>query len=518
MLDIGIVVMKKSLFKSTVTFSFMTIISRMTGLLRELVFAYVFGATAGLDAFYIALRIPNFFRSLFAEGAFSQAFVPVLSEYRYNRSIQEVRLFLDQMAGLMLTVLFIFTIIAIVITPWLVYIFAPGYIHDPGRLELTAVMLRITFPYILFISLAAYVGGILNTYGKFGVPAFTPNLLNLALVGAAVWLAPYFAQPVQALAWGIFIGGAAQLLFQLPFLYKLNLLPRPRIIWRDSGVKRVLRLMLPAILGVSVAQISLLLDNILGSFLRAGSISWLNFSSRLTLFPLGVFGIAIATVVLPHLARKYAAQSHKEFSETLDWALQVVFLIAIPAAIGVSLLAGPIITTLLQYGKFTEFDVFMVRRSVWGFAVGIPAFMLVKVFATVFYSRQNIKTPVKIAIVAVIFNICFAMGLLFPLKHAGLALATSLTSMFNAGLLFWIIKKNKYYVSKAGWKIFWVQLLVANLILALFLWVAAADLTMWLHWDAITRIWHLAILCLAAITIYFLCLWVGGIKLRRFIL
>ena len=510
--------MKKGLFKSTVTFSFMTVISRMTGLLRELVFAYVFGATAGLDAFYIALRIPNFFRSLFAEGAFSQAFVPVLSEYRHNRSITEVKLFLSHMAGLMLAVVFIFTVIAIVVTPWLVYIFAPGYIHDPGRLELTTAMLRITFPYILFISLAAYVGGILNTYGKFGVPAFTPNLLNLVLVGAALWLAPYFAQPVQALAWGIFIGGAAQLLFQLPFLYKLNLLPCPRIVWHDSGVKHVLRLMLPAILGVSVAQISLLIDNILGSFLRAGSISWLNFSSRLTLFPLGVFGVAIATVVLPHLARKYAAQSPQEFSETLDWAIRVVLLIAIPAAIGISLLAGPIITTLLQYGKFTEFDVIMVRRSLWGFAVGIPAFMLVKVFASVFYSRQNIKTPVKVAVVAVIFNICLAVGLLIPLKHAGLALATSLTSMLNAGLLFWIIKLNGYHTPGGGWNMFWLRLLVANLILVLFLWVTSTDLTLWLHWDAITRIWHLAILCIAAITVYFLCLWISGIKLRSFVL
>jgi putative peptidoglycan lipid II flippase len=319
--------MKKSLLKSTFAFSLMTVISRITGFVRELIFAYIFGATAGLDAFFVAYRIPNFLRSLFAEGAFSQAFVPILSEYRQQRDIEEVKVFLSHMAGLMISVLFVFTLIAVLITPWLVYVFAPGYIDDPGRFQLTASMLRITFPYILFVSLTAYISGILNTYGKFAIPAFTPNLLNLSLIGAAIFLAPYFAEPVKALAWGIFIGGVAQLLFQLPFLYKLNLLPRPRVLWSDTGVRRVLKLMVPAIFGVSVAQISFLIDNMLGSFLRAGSISWLNYSNRLVLFPLGVFGVAIATVVLPYLSRKYASKSHKEFSDALDWALKFILVI-----------------------------------------------------------------------------------------------------------------------------------------------------------------------------------------------
>ena len=510
--------MKKNLLKSTLAFSFMTVISRVTGLLRELIFAYVFGATAGLDVFFISLRIPNFFRGLFAEGAFSQAFVPVLSEYRQKRSAAEVQVFLNHISGLMLAVLFFFTLVAILITPWLVYIFAPGYIHDPSRFELTTIMLRITFPYILFISLTAYVSGILNTYGKFGVPAFTPNLLNLALIGAAIFMAPYFAQPVQALAWGIFIGGAAQLPFQLPFLYKLNLMPRPDILWRDPGVKRVLKLMLPAIFGVSVAQISFLIDNMLGSFLCVGSVSWLNYSSRLTLFPLGVFGVAIATVVLPYLSRKHAEQSHKEFSETLDWALKFVLIIALPAAIGITLLAGPIVTTLFQYGKFTEFDVVMVRRSLWGFAGGIPAFMLVKVLSSGFYSRQNIKTPVKIAVTAVLFNIILAVILIFPLKHAGLALATSLTSALNAGLLFWTIRRNKNYHPGKGWRVFWLRLFFANLVLALFLWFFSANLVVWLNWHLFARVWHLAILCSGAVAAYLLCLWLSGMKWRDFIL
>ncbi len=512
-------VMKKSLLKSTFAFSFMTVISRITGLLRDIAFAYYIGATAGFDVFNIAYRIPNFLRGLFGEGAFSQAFVPVLSEYREKRSEAEVKLFLNHIAGLMILVLSILTVVAILVTPYLVYVFAPGFIHDPNRLELTAVMLRITFPYILFISLTAYVSGILNAYGKFGIPAFAPNLLNLALIGAAIFLAPYFAEPAAALAWGIFVGGIAQLIFQLPFLYKLNLMPRPNILWGDTGVGRVLKLMLPAMFGVSVAQISFLVDNLLASFLQVGSVSWLYFSSRLALFPLGVFGVAIATVVLPYLSRKYAAKSQEEFSRALDWALRFVLIIAIPAVIGIVMLAGPIVATLFQFhgGQLREFDVLMVRRSLWGFTLGIPAFMLVKVFASGFYSRQNIKTPVKMAVIAMLSNIVLAVILVFPLKHAGLALATSLTSSLNAGLLFWTIRRDNHYQPGNGWVIFWLRLIFANVTLALFLWLTAADLAVWFGWSSHVRVWHLATSCVGAVLVYFACLWVSGMKVREFI-
>lgn len=497
----------------------MTVISRITGLLRETVFAYYFGATAGMDAFFVAYRIPNFLRSLFAEGAFSQAFVPVLSEYREKQGEAEVKIFLNHVAGLMILVLFALTVVVVLAAPYLVYVFAPGFIHDPHRFGLTAVMLRITFPYILFVSLTAYISGILNAYGKFGIPAFAPNLLNLALVGAAIFMSPYFAEPEVALAWGIFIGGAAQLIFQLPFLYKLNLMPRPSILWRDTGVTRMLKLMLPAMFGVSVAQISFLVDNWLASFLQAGSVAWLNYSSRLALFPLGVFGVAIATVVLPYLSRKYASASQEEFSRALDWALKFVLLIALPAVIGIVVLAGPIVMTLFQFkhGQFSEFDVMMVRRSLWGFTVGIPAFMLVKVLASGFYSRQNIKTPVKIAVTAMISNIVLATILVFPLKHAGLALATSLTSMLNAGLLFWTIRRDKHYYPGNDWKIFWLRLAFANIALLFFLWFATADLAVWFGWGSLVRIWHLAILCVGAVLLYFLCLWLSGMRLREFI-
>ena len=496
----------------------MTVISRITGFIRDLVFAYVFSATAMLDAFIVAYRIPNFLRRLFAEGAFSQAFVPVLSEYNQKRSIEETKIFLDRMAGLMITILFVFTLLAVLTAPWLVYVFAPGFIEDPTRLELTASMLRVTFPYILFISLTAYVSGILNTYGRFGVPAFSPVLLNLSLIGAAIFVSPYFAEPVKALAWGILIGGMVQLLFQLPFLYRLGLMPRPSVLWRDSGVRRVLKLMVPAIFGVSVAQISILIDMLLASFLTAGSISWLYFSDRLTSLPLGIFGVAIATVVLPYLSRKYATKSQEEFSAALDWAIKFVLVIAVPATIGIVVLSGPILVTLFHHGKFTVFDVLMAKRSLLGFAIGIPAFMLVKVLASGFYSRQNIKTPVKIAVTSLLVNVIMAIVLIFPLKHAGLALATSLTSILNACLLLWLLRRNRYYQPGKGWILFWLRIIFANLTLASSLWFFTSELSLWFDWSWFVRAGRLGVLCCSAVFIYFSCLWLSGMRLREFIL
>jgi len=496
----------------------MTGTSRITGFLRELAFAYVFGATASLDAFIIAFRIPNFLRRLFAEGAFSQAFVPVLSEYRQTRSKEEVQVFINHIAGLITTALFCITVIAICITPWLMWLFAPGYIHDPTRLELATSMLRITFPYILFISLSAFISGILNSYGKFSIPAFAPNLLNFALIGAALYLAPYFHPPVKALAWGIFIGGVAQLLFQLPFLKRINMMPRPQLLWRDEGVRKVLKLMLPAMFGVSVVQISLFIDTLFASFLKVGSLSWLYFSDRVTSLPLGMFGVAIATVILPHLARKNAAKSQKDFSKALDWAIRFSLIIAVPATIGIILLSGPILTTLLQYGKFQAFDVLMAQRSLIGFAVGIPAFMLVKIFASGFYAKQNIKTPVRIAMIAVSANITLDAVLIIPLAHAGLALATSISTTINALLLFLLLRNKKVYIPSSGWVKFLGQLLLGGAVMCGIIWFLNADLTVWFKWTCFSRAFHLALLLGAATLGYIGSLWVCGMRVQHFLL
>jgi len=506
----------KNLLRSTFVVSFMTITSRISGYLRDLVCAHVFGAGGVFDAFTVAFRIPNFLRRLFAEGAFSQAFVPVLSEYKQLRSEEEVKLFLDRMAGSLAVGLFIVTALAVLITPWLVLLFAPGFFHDPTRLGLTETMLKITFPYLFFISLTAYVSGILNTYGKFSIPAFTPNLLNFVMIAAAIIVAPYFDRPILALAWGVFFGGLAQLLFQVPFLCGLNLLPHPKIFWQDAGVKRVMKLMLPAVFGVSVGQISVLIDTFFASFLREGSLSWLYFSDRITSVPIGVFGVAIVTVILPHLSRKYASHSTKEFSATLDWAIKFILLIGLPATLGIAFLSNPILTTLFQHGKFDAFSVEMARRSLLGFDLGIPAFMLVKVFASAFYSRQNIKTPVKIAIVATVCNFVLDAILVFPLAHAGLALATSLTSFVNAGLLFYLLRRDKFYEPGKNWQLFWFRMLFANGIMSLFLLFFSYKFEVWLAWGSFARAYHLGVLCLGAFIIYFGCLFITGVRAKDF--
>lgn len=507
---------KHSLLRSGYTVSGMTIISRVVGLVREIVCANIFGASASFDAFLVAFRIPNFMRRLFAEGAFSQAFVPVLSEYRQNRSESDARLFIDRMAGTLALVLFIVTVIAVIVAPILVMVFAPGFLHDPTRFSLASGMLRITFPYLLFISLTAFGGAILNSYDIFSVPAFTPVLLNITLIFAAVVMAPHFHHPITALAWGVFLGGIIQLCFQLPFLWRIHRLPRPKVCWRDEGVRRVIKLMVPAILGVSVVQIGILLDTLFASFLREGSITWLYFSDRLTNFPLGVFGIAIATVVLPHLSRKHANKSPEEFSAALDWALRWILLVGIPAGIGLFFLSGPILSTLLEHGKFTAFDVIMTRKSVMAFAVGIPAFMLIKVLATGFYSMQNIKTPVKIAIIAVSSNVILNIILIYPLAHAGLALSTSLAACLNSSLLFYNLRRRNIFQPKKGWIKFFIRLLIANIAMGTFLWFTSTKLSIWFQYGWKQRVIHLMPLLLGAAIVYFMVLAICGIRWRDF--
>lgn len=497
----------------------MTFISRVTGLLREMVFAYYFGATAAMDAFNIAYRIPNFLRNIFGDGAFSQAFVPVLSEYRQSKTGEEVSIFLGRVAGNISLITFLLTFIAILIAPVLVYIFAPGFVHDSGRFALTVSMLRITFPYVIFISLSACVSGILNSYDRFGVPAFMPTIFNLVLIASAIFLAPYFSEPVKALAWGIFIGGALQLCCQLPFLPHLGIKPRLQISWRDENIKKVLKLMGPAILGVSVAQISFLVDNILASFLQVGSVSWLNYSTRLAMFPLGLFGVAIATVILPHLAREYAMNSMVEFSKTLDWAMRWVLIISIPAALGLAMLAGPIIMVLFQFkgGQFSLGDIFMVRRSLLALVLGIPAFMLVKILASSFYSRQNVKIPASIAIVSLGINMILAFILILPLKHAGLALATSLASVINALLLLLMLKRSGYYTPTTSWQGFSLKIIFANAMLFLLLYYTSQDLSRWLEFSRMVKIFRLLTICGVAIITYIFSLGIMGIRLRDLI-
>lgn len=508
--------MSKTLFRSTTLISGITSISRILGFLRDMLIGQIFGVTPAVDAFYVAFRIPNFMRGLFAEGAFAQAFVPVLSEYRHKRTHADVVNFISYMSGTLALVLMFILLIAELFTPVLTSIFAPGYHLDPFRFHLTTEMLRITFPYLLLISMTAFGSAILNSFGSFGVPAFTPVLLNLIMILAAWWLSPFFNPPVIGLAWGVFIAGVAQFLFQLPFLKRQNLLPVPRVKWRDEGVQRVLKLMIPALFGVSVAQIGLLIDTLFASFLPAGSVTWLYYSDRLTYFPLGIFGVALATVILPHLSRKHAEKSVEEYSIAMDWALRCVLLIALPSAVGLFALAGPLFSALFQYGKFQSHDVLMAARSLMAFSFGLPAFMLVKVLASGYYSRQDIKTPVRIAVIAMIANMALNFAFIFPLKHAGLALATSISSSINAALLMRGLLTKNVFIPRPGWRRFLLQLSAACGAIWLMLFLVTPAMSTWFAWS-----WHTRVLCLfgllfAAILFYFVMLYICGVRLKHF--
>jgi putative peptidoglycan lipid II flippase len=510
--------MKKQLFKSTLVVSAMTGISRITGLARDVILAGVFGAGAGMDAFIVAFRIPNFLRRVFAEGGFSQAFIPLLTEYKERRDQAAVRALLDQTAASLGTALLITTIIGELIAPVIVSIFAMGWVYgeEQGKFTLAVEMLRITFPYLLFISLTGFAGGILNSYRYFAVPAFTPVILNVAMIASAIWLAPGFPEShrIVALAWGVVIAGAAQLLFQVPYLLKLGLMPMPRWHADPAGVRRIFRLLVPVLFAVSITQINLLVDTLIASFLADGSISWLYYSDRLVEFPLGVFGIALSTVILPGLSAHYANNAREDYSRTLDWALRWVLVMALPAAAGLALLAGPILTTLFRYREFGTYDVEMASISVAAFAVGLPAFVLIKVLATGFFSRQDTATPVKIGAIAMLSNIVLNLLLMRPLQHAGLALATSLSAYLNAGLLYYRLRQLQHYQPQAGWGNYVLKLgaAVAIMTLVLVLLVPAAEY--WYALGMLDRVWRLLFWVVAGAVIYLLVLYLAGIRLR----
>lgn len=506
--------MSKSLLKSTSLVSFMTLLSRILGLVRDTLVAQIYGATASVDAFYVAFKIPNFMRNLFAEGCFSQAFVPVLAEYKQQRSEKETQLFASHVIGSLGTVLTVITVLGVIGSPWLISLFAPGYAPDTPRFEWASDMLRLTFPYLMLISLTAFAGAILNCYGSFGVPAFTPALLNVCMIAAALWLSPYLDVPVEAQAWSVLAAGVVQLAFQLPFLYRAGFLVRPRLNWRDPGVRRVLKLMLPALFGASIGQLSLLINTIFASFLTVGSITWLYNSERLAYFPLGVFGVALATVVLPHLSAKHATQSHEGFAQTMDWGVRCNLLIGIPATVALMVLAGPLIASLFQYGKFTAYDVMMTRQSVLAYAIGLQSFMLVKVLSAGFYARQDIRTPVRIGIISIVVNMVLNALLVWPLAHAGLALAASLSSWINTALLLIGLYRRDIYRLQPGWVVFGLRLLLANSVMAFLLWWGAGDLDLWLQWRWYQRVGSLLLLGGMAIAAYVGCLWLSGLRMR----
>ncbi|MDF1628994.1 MAG: murein biosynthesis integral membrane protein MurJ [Alcanivoracaceae bacterium] len=508
---------KGGLMASTVVVSGMTMLSRVLGLIRDVVLARYLGVSAGTDAFFVAFRIPNFLRRLFAEGAFNQAFVPVLSEYRTNGTQAAVQLLINRVAGTLGMTLGLVSVVGVMGAPLLITLFAPGFGDDPVKRALAVEMLRLTFPYLFFIALTAFSGAILNTWGRFAVPAFTPVLLNISLIGSALFLTPFFSDQrmAVALAWGVLIAGMAQLLFQLPFLTRLGLMPKPQVSWRDPGVKRILALMAPAIFGVSVSQINLLLDTVLASLLETGSVTWLYYSDRLVELPLGIFAIAIGTVILPSLSKKHAAASTEEFSRTLDWAIRMVLLLGLPAGLALLVMAKPLLSALFQYGEFGAFDVHQASLSLQAYSAGVVAFMLIKVLAPGYFARQDTRTPVRIGIIAMIANMVFNLLLVWHLRHVGLAMATALSAWLNAALLYRGLVSTGVYRPSPGWSLFFARLLGGAAAMVAVVWWLNGQSDLWHTGLAWQRGSFIVAVVAAGALAYFLGLGLLGLRPRH---
>ena len=509
-----------NLLRALATVSGMTLLSRILGFVRDFVIARSFGAGLATDAFFVAFKLPNLLRRMFAEGAFSQAFVPILGEYKNKRGEVETLALIDHVTSILSLILFAVTAIGIAAAPVLVWVSAPGFAADMGKFELTVELTRITFPYILFMSLVALSGGILNTWSKFALPAFTPVLLNIAFIGMALFATPYFDPPVLALGWAVFLGGALQLAIQIPALKRIAMLPRPtlnlRAAWADPGVRRILKLMGPALIGVSVSQISLLINTIFASFLKTGSVSWLYYADRLMEFPAGMLGVALGTILLPSLAKYHASDSHEEYSKLLDWGLRLTLLLAAPAALGLALLAIPLITTLFYQGAFSSDDVFQTRSALAAYSVGLTGMILVKVLAPGFYARQNIRTPVKIALVSLVATQVMNLAFIGWLQHAGLALSIGLAACLNAGLLYRGLRQHGIYQPQAGWAIFSFKLLIAMLVMAAALWFGIGSESTWFAFPLLERAMRLTLLVVLGAAIYFVTLWILGFRIRDF--
>ena len=509
-----------ALWRSTVIVSAMTMLSRVLGLVRDVVLLNVFGAGKDFDTFVVAFRIPNFFRRLFAEGAFSQAFIPVLTEYKTSRTHAEVQILISRVFGCLATFMTTLTMIAIIAAPVIMYIYAPGFHGDEAKFALATDMFRLTIPYLLFMSLTAFASSILNSYGSFSTPAFAPVLLNIAMIAGALWLTPFMAEPIMALGWAVVIAGILQLAIQIPELWRKNLLIPPKVDFKHEGVDRIMKLMLPALFGVSVTQINLLLNTVWASFMQDGSVSWLYSAERMTELPLGLIGVAIGTVILPSLSTQHTEKNPEKFRGMMDWAAKVIVLVGLPASIALFMLSTPIIQALFERGQFTFEDTQMTALALQCMSGGVIAFMLIKVFAPGFYAQQDTRTPVRVGLMAVAANailnvifIGFFKLIHWEAEHMALALASTGSAMVNAGLLYFYLHQRNIFRFGAHWKKIFMQFMFANVVMIAALAYALSwyngDVSQWM------RVLEVLILCVVGVVAYLAALVAAGFKPRH---
>ena len=495
----------------------LTMVSRILGFVRDMIIARVFGAGDATDAFLTAFKLPNLLRRIFAEGAFSQAFVPVLAEYRQTKSPEATREFVQYVAGMLTFALTVVTAVGVLAAPWIIRATATGFGKNPDKLALAADLLRIMFPYILLISLSSFVGSILNTYHKFQIPAFTPVLLNVSFIVAALFFVPYFDPPITALAWAVFIGGVLQLVFQLPWLAKQGFLKLPKLDFRNSAVNRVIKLMIPSIFAASVAQVSLVISTIFASYLQSGSITWMYYADRMTELPTGVLGVALGTILLPTLSKHAGGRNPEEFSKLLDWGLRLCFLLAAPAALALAVLSLPLISTLFMSKGFTYHDAVMTRNALAACSFCVVGQITVKVLAPAFYAQQNIRTPVKIAVFTLVVTQLMNLAFVGPLQHVGLSLSVGLGACLNAGLLFTLLRKHGIYLPGEDWRPFSVKLLAALAVMGGGLLAAQYWLPMdWQHAGGLRKAGQLFVLIFIGGGLYFASLAALGFRPHHF--
>ena len=518
-----------NLLKTAATISGLTLLSRITGLVRETLTAAYFGAGSQTDAFFVAFRLPNLLRRLFAEGAFSQAFVPVLGKIKAEEGSAQAQLLARRCAVLMTAILALVSLVAIIGAPILVWMMSGGFGGDRQTFDLSVMLTRWMFPYILMISLVALASGVLNTWSKFKAPAFAPVLLNLSFIGSAILLSPYLEEPIWALAIAVIAGGIAQLVLMVVALRRILARRNPdpwigasaspprndwsiRAAWRDPSVRRILILMVPATLAVSVAQISLIINTHIAARLEAGSVSWLSFADRLMEFPTALLGVALGTVLLPSLTKANSERNQEEVSRLIDWGLRLVVILSVPAAAGLAVLSVPLTAVLFHYGQFDHQDLTMTAQAMVGYAVGLVGLIAIKVLAPGFYAQQEVRTPVKIAMFALVLTQLLNTVFVPMFAHAGLALATSLAASANAGLLYWGLRRKSIYAPRPGWP----GLILKTLISALVMGLAVGIIALEFDWSGLSnspllRIFWLGVILLVAAIIYFALLRVLGV-------